>query len=115
MTNDWWLQTFMIIIIKVAHAVAINCSSISDSRNDLKPAVFLNQCSHVQWYCFNSSTRDFDCKHIYNDLITCTDSGPTLQTGFCATYSEYTELLSITDCPYFQLNGFNITPSEYTV
>jgi hypothetical protein len=113
MTNDWWLQTFMIIIIKVAHAVAINCSSISDSRNDLKPAVFLNQCSHVQWYCFNSSTRDFDCKHIYNDLITCTDSGPALQTGFCVTYSEYTYLLSITDCPYFQLNGFNITSYGY--
>ena len=73
----------------------------------------VDQCSHIHWYCFNSSTRDYDCKHIYNDLITCTDTGPALQTGFCATYSEYTELLSITDCPYFQLNVFNITSSGY--
>ena len=40
-------------------------------------------------------------------------AGPALQTGFCATYSECTELLSITDCPYFQLNVFNITFSGY--
>ena len=113
MAYSWLLQTFMIIVIKVTHAVSINYSSISDSRNDLQLGVTLNQCSHVQWYCFNSSTRDYDCKHIYNSLITCTDRGPALQTGFCATYSEYTELLSIIDCPYFQLNGFNITSSGY--
>ena len=119
MAYDWWLQTFMIIVIKIAHAVVINYS-ISDSGKDFQPDVTLTTlssdislCSHVQWYCFNSSTRDLDCKEIYNDLIICTATGPALQTGFCATYSEYTELLSITDCPYFQLKSFNITCSGY--
>ena len=116
MTNDWWLQISTIcIVINLAHTNY----SISDSRKDpLSVALSslhsdIDYCSHVQWYCFNSSTRGYDCKHIYNDFIFCTDQGPLLQTGFCATYSGYTGLLSVTDCLYFQLKGFNITSSGY--
>ena len=116
---DWWLLiSALFSVIKLILSTVPN-NGISDLRIDPKSValsslqVGIDQCSHIQWYCFNSSTRDYDCKHIYNDLITCTDRGPALQTGFCATYSEYTELLSLTDCPYFQLNGFNITSSGY--
>ena len=107
------LYLFSILLIQSLATIGSN----SDSRNDPQAVAVsplgIDQCLDVQWYCFNSSTRDYDCKHIYNDFIICTDLGPALQTGFCATYSEYTELLSITDCPYFQLRGFNITSSGY--
>ena len=123
MANDWWLHIFVAFCtaINLTHTIITNYS-ISDLRKDFRsvalglssPHSDIDHCSHAQWYCFNSSTRDLhDCKHIYDDFIICTDQGPLLQTGFCATYSEYTGLLSMTDCPYFQLKGFNITSPGY--
>ena len=38
---------------------------------------------HVQHFCINSTIKVYDCP-----LITCTSNGPTLASGFCATYNE---------------------------
>ena len=119
MADNWssLITAILIIINLTSTTVTSNKSHISKDLqlpvvlSTLSPGV--DQCSHIQWFCFNSTTRGYDCNHIYNCLITCTDSGPSLQTGFCATYSEYTGLLSVTDCLYFELKSFNITYTGY--
>ena len=119
MADNWssLITAILIVVNLTSTTVTSNKSHIS---KDLQLPVVLStlspgidQCSHIQWFCFNSTTRGYDCNHIYGGLIMCTDSGPSLQTGFCATYSEYTGLLSVTDCPYFELKSFNITYTGY--
>ena len=45
----------------------------------------------------------------YYDTFHCWTGEPILGAGYCATYSDYTKLVSILDCPYFQPNGYNYT------
>ena len=52
--------------------------------------------------CFNSS---YSCSQIY-----CSQSGPQLKLGYCATFSEDTRLLSLSYCPYL-LPGSNTVTS----
>ena len=61
-------------------------------------------CSYnKQWFCYDTSTTRIPyC--INNSLIACSDSGPLLQFGYCATYSEDTGLVTVAKCPYLQLN-----------
>ena len=56
------------------------------------------------------SSSDLLCVNFsYNcTKIKCSNQGPLLIIGYCATYNEETRLLSITNCPYFQQNGYNI-------
>ena len=61
--------------------------------------------SSSHFLCANSS---YNCTE-----IKCSNQGPLLTIGHCATYNEDTKLLSITKCPYFQPNGYNITISGY--
>ena len=73
------------------------------SENLSSPLQSHNHLYYVQNFCVNST---IDCQ-----LITCTSSGPWLDSGYCATYSEDTRTLSIASCPYFQprASGYNIT------
>ena len=59
-----------------------------------------HQYSSSNFLCINSS---YNCAE-----IKCSNEGPLLIKGYCATYNEETRLLSITNCPYFQSNGYNI-------
>ena len=59
-----------------------------------------HQHSSSDLLCVNSS---YNCTK-----IKCSNQGPLLIIGYCATYNEETRLLSITNCPYFQQNGYNI-------
>ena len=68
-------------------------------------------CSYnKQWFCYDTSTTRIPyC--INNSLIACSDSGPLLQFGYCATYSEDTGLVTVAKCPYLQVHGhmYNVT------
>ena len=69
------------------------------------------QHSHpVQWFCFNSTL----IQKTYNSCqVTCSKDGPMLAFGCCATYSEDTRLLSVTECLSFQYTGHNVTTPGY--
>ena len=58
-----------------------------------------------QLLCVNATFNDRDA------MIQCTEEGPLLQFGYCATYNDETKLLSITICPHYQPNGYNLSPS----
>ena len=70
-----------------------------------------NQCSdhQVQWFCFSSTLNAYRC--VDDDRITCSNEGPLLKFGYCATYDKGTRVLSIAKCPYTitQLVGYNVT------
>ena len=74
-----------------------------------------NQCSghRLQWFCFNSTTNTYIC--LDDGRITCSNKGPLLTLGNCATYSEDTRVLSIAVCPIMrtQLVHYNVTISKY--
>ena len=75
-------------------------------------------CSrNQQWFYFNSTTKTPHCISGTYTHITCSDSGPLLQFGYCATYSEDTGLVTVTKCPYFQAHGhmYNMTPNKYDI
>ena len=79
------------------------------STEDLPTQQFTqSQLHHVQQLCSNSTTMSYSCS-----LITCSQFGPSLISGFCATYSEDTGLLSLASCPYFQSTGYNVTTPGY--
>ena len=63
------------------------------------------QHSSLHLLCVNSS---YNCTE-----IKCSNQGPLLPFGYCATYNEENKHLSIAKCPYFQPNGYNITVSGY--
>ena len=54
-------------------------------------------CSELNYNCFR---------------IDCSQNGPLLHYGYCATFSEGTNLLSLSSCHYFEPNGYNITSSK---
>ena len=59
----------------------------------------------------NVSSQDSQklCSYRYKMIVTCQQGEPLLMAGYCATYSDNTKLVSILECPYFQLNGYNYT------
>ena len=69
-------------------------------------------CSYSgEWFCINSTTAIPRCISGNNSHITCSDSGPLLQFGYCATYSEDTGLVTVAKCPFLQVHGhmYNVT------
>ena len=63
---------------------------------------------HGELFCFNSTTKVHNCSQVI-----CSKGGPLLVLGCCATYSEDTRILSITICPEFQYNAYNVTNPGY--
>ena len=62
-----------------------------------------------QWFCFNSTAKSYSCLYGYDTHLKCSENGPLIKLGYCATYSEDTGLITVTKCPYFQMNGYNVT------
>ena len=84
------------------HSVKLTTSSASRDPD----------CSHSQqWFCFNPTTKTYSCLHGSDSYLRCSEYGPLLKLGYCATYSDDTGLLTIAKCPYFQINskGYNVT------
>ena len=85
----------------------IICSSSTASRstaaaiNSSKPRGLDNiMClQDKQWFCFNSITRAYSCNQAaVSGRITCSNNGPIMEIGSCATYDESTQVLSFSMC-----------------
>ena len=66
------------------------------------------QCS--TWLYYDEQSKKCHC---FNNRFKCTDDGTYLEAGHCATYDNYTGIVSYAHCPYFiQSNGLNVTKLE---
>ena len=65
----------------------------------------------------NSADSDQLCPNSYYvfDQLHCDQSEPLLSNGYCVTYNEDTNIMSVFNCPYFQPNGYNITHHGWIV
>ena len=52
------------------------------------------------------------CSCVYCNILECPQEEPLLAVGYCATYNDHTNLVSLMECPYFQPNSYNITLSN---
>ena len=56
------------------------------------------------------TSSSFLCQpRLYSYVIRCTDQGVLLKYGYCATFDEEREGVFITKCPYYQLEGHNVS------
>ena len=104
--------TYILLITKW-HSTVVTAMDRHTTASEILqlPALHSNQYSHhVQWLCYNLTTKAYDCSQ-----ITCSQGEPSLAFGYCATYSEDTRnsVLSVTLCPYFQSTGYNMTTPGY--
>ena len=63
---------------------------------------------------YDNETRQYEClSHLFNTFDTSVMCAPNnralLSYNFCLTYNEETDTLSISFCPYFALDGRNIS------
>ena len=100
------LLIVQVVVVKTSEggAKSSNYSSLFNSALALN----LDEQSS-QLLCVNATFNDRDA------MIQCTEEGPLLQFGYCATYNDDTNLLSITNCPHYQPNGYNLSPSGQIV
>ena len=76
-------------------------SSIANSLTSSQPKMKrLSECSNdKQWFCFNATTIAYSCNQAaVSGRVTCTEHGPTIGIGICATYDENTRILSFSRC-----------------
>ena len=91
-----------VVLVFLVNASTSHTSLTARSSQDPANAAV---CSYSEeWFCFNSTTRISHCISGRYTHITCSDSGPLLQFGYCATYSEDTGLVTVAKCPYLQVN-----------
>ena len=62
----------------------------------------------------NNKYKRMLCSELKCDYlkIMCSQSGPTLPYGYCVTYSEDTNLLSMSWCRFFESGNYNVTGSQ---
>ena len=100
------LLSAQVVLVKTSEGGA-KSSSFSSLLNSALTLNLDKQSS--QLLCVNATFIDRDA------MIQCTEEGPVLQFGYCATYNDDTKLLSITNCPHYQPNGYNLSPSGQIV
>ena len=49
------------------------------------------------------------CRSRFSSVVTCTDEGVLLKYGYCATIDEESENTFVSKCPYYQLQGHNVS------
>ena len=59
-----------------------------------------SECSNdKRWFCFNATTIAYSCNQAaVSGQIICTEHGPTMVIGSCATYDKNTQVMSISKC-----------------
>ena len=100
------LLSAQVVVVKTSEGGAKSSNSSSLFNSAL--ALNLDEQSS-QLLCVNATFNDRDA------MIQCTEEGPVLQFGYCATYNDDTKLLSITNCPHYQAYGYNLSPSGQIV
>ena len=111
-----WITASQWICIIFLLTILVSQSLVGTATND-KNAVSSNNSLSVP-----NSTQNFDgskcqqilCSESKYDCteIVCSQNGPTLHYSYCVTYSEDTNLLSMSTCRYFESRGYNITAAQ---
>ena len=85
-------------------AVAIaNVSTTSVPQNQ--------QCK--QWFYYDSTTEKCECLNNIISVISCEKNEAFLEFGYCASYNEYSRMLYIARCMFFQPDSRNL--SQYGI
>ena len=123
-------SSFIVLLLFHSTAAEANGSTIPSAsegqlttHQSIHNQTHSDQCSqHSQWFCFNSTTKAYKCSQIQHLILTlpwpigikCLESGPSMISGYCATYNNDTRVLSISSwCGYFQYGVYNVTAPGY--
>ena len=89
------LQTAMVSLVVIRFCYTAS-SSIDALINSSKTRSLGTECPQdKQWFCFNSTTKAYSCNQAaVSGRITCSDNGPRMEIGSCATYDDNTRVLS---------------------
>ena len=104
-----------VLMIVLATRICHSTTAVEDSlsiRTSLKQVTILPSNSER-----NASIQDSQelCSYRYRHILTCHQSQPLLRAGNCATYNNYTKLVSILECTFFQSNSYNYNTSKESV
>ena len=105
------LQTAMVSLIVIRFCYTASSSTDHDALTKFSKTRSLDtECPQdKQWFCFNSTTKAYSCNQAaVSGRITCSDNGPRMKIGSCATYDDNTRVLSFSKCQnQAQINGYN--------
>ena len=96
------IRVYFIILVVMNHLQPTATKSIEKKSNYSNTTNYNHQCS--QMLC---SESNYDCFG-----IDCSESGPIVQYGHCVTFSEDTNLLTMSMCRYFEPEVYNVTGFE---
>ena len=99
-----YAYTFAILIDQTTPTAAVDKEIIDSAA--MNHDLGMNQIDSDQ-LCLNS--------YYIFDQLHCDQSEPLLSNGYCVTYNEDTNIMSVFNCPYFQPNGYNITHHGWIV
>ena len=94
----------------VLAVVQILCQTTNAVKNETHVSLNQKAVLHLNTNS-NGASQDSQllCSYQFRTVLTCQQSEPLLIAGYCATYNNHTNLVSILECPYFQPNGYNYT------
>ena len=103
-----WIYAYLLIVMISQPLPAMMTGKNAVSFNSSLPlpqsAQNFGGNKYQQMLCSESK---YDCSK-----LVCSKTGPTLQYGHCVTYSEDTNLLSMSTCRYFESESYNVTGSQ---
>ena len=103
-TANQWIYVIFLLAVLISHPLA--CTATNG-----KNAVSSNNSFSEHYSTQNQQILCSESK--YNCIeIVCSQNGPTLHYSYCVTYSEDTNLLSMSTCRYFVSKGYNITTAQ---
>jgi hypothetical protein len=104
------MATSIVYMIVLATLICHSLTAVEDAiRKSLKNMITLH--SNGDRNALIQDSQEF-CSYRYSDILTCQQGEPLLRAGYCATYNNHTNLLSILECFFFQPNGYNNTSQE---
>ena len=107
-----WIHFYLLVILVSQPVICAiekdkNVVSSNSSLSSVSYAYSQNRSQCLQILCSESKYDCFGIQYSQN--------GPTLPYGHCVTYSEDTNLLSMSSCRYFEPENYNVTSSQHNI
>ena len=114
------LVIYAVIVSFICHSASSNHSIDFESPINSPKTNDLYKChQNKQWFWFNSSTKAYSCKQleaVVSERITCSDDGPIMEIGVCATYDENTQAVSFSACSnQAEVNDYNRSAISWSI